>query len=311
MLIAALFLYPIINMMALPVVLFSLFTTVYIDSHYTHISMLHNLRSTYTATLHGLATRLFEANGLQRNFAFTMEYLRQQHPIPQWAGTTDVYSYQQTYLIASGNNWRPRPIFQSYSVFNAKLAEINAGYLLGKDAPDTIIFNIEPIDQRLPSLEDGASWRILLHNYEPVGEFKNTVLLHKKSEPLLITSHVLSTERHQLNERVQLPNIKHPLFAELVIEPTWWGRLALFFFKTSPLEINLELKNGDNKTYRLLGAVSKSGFLLSPLVEDNEEFAELYQPNSLLAKEVRAFTIATKGNTQLFWQSTYDLRLKT
>lgn len=97
-----------------------------------------------------------------------MNYLKARDDFPRLPGTTDIYSYNQTSLIASEMTWSPRPIFQSYSVFTAKMAEINSNYLLSENKPDNILFKIEPIDNRIPSMEDGMSWPILINHYQPV-----------------------------------------------------------------------------------------------------------------------------------------------
>ena len=293
----------------IPIIAFLWFTTFFIDSNYTHLSIRNNLVSTYSATVHGLKTRLFDKNNLHQNFLLSLDYLHQQLPIPELAGSTDIFSYEQTYLIASANHWSPRPVFQSYSVFNAKLALLNAQYLQANKRPDNILLKIEPIDNRLPALEDGSSWPVLLTHYIPTRMYNDFLLLQNKSsrpQYKLLSTH---SKEHFFGEDIPVPNAKHPLFVQIEIKPTWWGRIALFLFKPSDLQISITLKTGEIKQYRFIGAMAQSGFLLSPLIENVNEFALLYQSKDFWQKkQIHSFSIHNNQNSYMnYWQLHFAL----
>ena len=157
-----------------------LITATYIDGQHTHISIANNIRSTYLSSWHGLHNRIRDKNWLKQNFDITMNFLSAQASFPVLKGTVDIYSYDQTYLIASGMHWSPRPVFQSYSVFTPQFAKKNKHHLLSLDRPDTVLFRIEPIDNRIPSLEDGSSWSALINQYQPEGFAHDFLVLHPK-----------------------------------------------------------------------------------------------------------------------------------
>lgn len=171
------------NKVTVPLLALSLYTASYINGHYTKISVRDNFISTYTAAYYGLKNRIQNKNWLKENFSLTMNYLKTQDNFPILPGTTDIYSYNQTSLIASGMQWSPRPIFQSYSVFTANMAEINKNYLLSENKPDNIIFKVEPIDNRIPSMEDGMSWPTLINHYQPV-RLDNDFLFLRKNQSI-------------------------------------------------------------------------------------------------------------------------------
>lgn len=293
-------------------ILFSLNTWSYINSHYTHISIANNFKSTYTAAWFGLEHRIKSPNSFKQDFELAMNFLQQREPFPSLSGTTDIYSSNQSYLIASPNTWSPRPIFQSYSVFTANFAEKNRRHLLGGNRPDHIIFRIEPIDERIPSLEDGSSWPLLIANYQPIG-FKNDFLfLQKKNSIVENPTQLLVSERHFIGENVELPKTTHPLFAEIDIKSTLGGQLAILFFKPVPLQISFELQNGMKKQYRFIRNMAKSGFLLSPLIENTVEFALLYeQADELDAKAVKSFQISFDQGQAWQWAQEYVVHFKT
>lgn len=239
-----------------------------------------------------------------------MNFLREQAGFPILQGTTDIYSYNQTYLISSQNIWSPRPIFQSYSVFNQDLAEDNKKHLQGKHRPDNIIFKIEPIDQRIPSLEDGASWPLLLTNYQPDHSTNDFLFLHKKENPRQTNLTLSKRESHVLGEQVDIPE-KQLLFAKIELKPTVLGTLATILFKPQQLQITLKLNNGTTKQYRLVANMAKSTFLLSPLIEDTLEFSLLYKKNNELnAKKVKSMVIATSQRNNWHWNNTYTIDFK-
>lgn len=282
----------------------------YINGHYTKTSILDNFKSSYSATLHGLKSRIQDPQWLEKNFSLTMNFLRDQADFPLLQGTTDIYSYNQSYLISSQNHWSPRPIFQSYSVFTSSLAEDNKQHLLERQSPDHIIFKIEPIDGRVPSLEDGASWPLLLTHYKPTKLHNGFLFLDKRNAIFQEKELLLSSEHHILGEFVNVPEQKKPVFATIELQPTIWGKLATIFFKSNQLQIILQLKNGTMRHYRLIASMAKSDFLLSPLIENTIEFSSLYQKSDILnEKTVKSFMITTTQDNGWFWNHVYTVNL--
>jgi hypothetical protein len=71
-------------------------------------------------------------------------------------------------------------------------------------------------------------------------------------------------------------------------------------FKTSELRIQVFLENGQSKDYRIVPGMAKSGFILSPLVENTKDFETLISKQSLdTLNQVKTFTIAPVAQ---FWQ---------
>ncbi len=286
-----------------------------IESHYTVVRPLlvyNQFIKTYSSAWCGAIRRLQDSSWPKADFEAAMLKLKSQAHFPVLPGTTDIYSYNQSFLIAAGNTWSPRPIFQSYSVYTRALAEKNKNHLLGETAPDNIIFKVEPIDGRLPSLEDGASWPLLLSDYEPA-QFSNNFLFLKKKEAInqavqLIT---ITSEQCSLGEVVALPAQGGLLFAEATIKPTLIGRLADFFFKPSRIKVTLHLKNGTTKEEALVAGMTQAGFLISPFIENTAEFKSLYDGSEDLdGNKVLSFSIHTSKH-DLCWKSKYTLLLKT
>lgn len=293
----------------------SLIASFYIISNYATITsseLLNNTTSTFSLSWSGIKNRITLENWPRSIFDNALESLKAEANLPVLKGTSDIYSYNQSYLIASGNDWTPRPVFQSYSVYTPALAEMNKQYLLGKNAPDNIIFRVEPIDERMPSIEDGASWPILMTNYRPVHLKNNFLFLEKNKNPEGVSTSSFSVmdEKHKFGDIVELPVSDQPLFAKIEITPTIIGRLASILFKPSQLQLTVELGSGIKKQYRIVSGMAKSGFIVSPLIENTLDFSMLYaDAGPLDEKIVKSISISPKGRNSLLWKNEYAISL--
>ncbi len=298
--------------MNLPIIAIALFAWLIIDGNYIKTStesVTNNVISTYSSMWHGIQKRIGNRNWPGLEFDAAVNSLRKQASFPVLQGTTDIYSYNQSYLISSGSYWSPRPIFQSYSAYTPSLAEKNRRHLLGAQAPDNVIFKVETIDKRFPSMDDGASWPIMMLNYRPTRMENDFLFLQKKENIIDIEEQLkLPSEIHAFGESVLLPYSREPVFAQIEIKPTIWGHIASFLFKSSQLRVILDLNNGMKKEFRIIASMVKSGFVISPLIENTTEFAMLYANKGFLYdKLVKSITIAPRNGRSLFWRTEYTV----
>jgi hypothetical protein len=276
---------------------------------YRHVAHL-----TYTSVWAGIKTRLTQPDELPKQFEAALTKIRVENPLPTLAGTTDIYSFNQSALIASKNQWVPRPVLQSYSVYTETLARVNAEHLHSSKAADNLLVRVEPIDGRLPSLEDGLSWSAMLTRYELASMQTDLAILRKR--PLALEAQALlpvgSAATYKLGERVSVPASSNALFVRLNIQPSLRGRVTSLLYKPSQLQIRVYLKNGQQKVFRLIAGMSKSGFFISPLVESTAEFGLLFSPATALeSKLVYAFTVEAAGGRHIFWKNTFAVQFES
>lgn len=296
------------------VVALSLASLIYSDMNYKSSErelVLDNLVKTYVMAFDGLMARVLTPERLRDRYRASIDAIRKEFSIPTLSGTTDIYSFNQAYLLASANTWSPRPVLQSYQANTPGLALLNNEHLIGSHAPDNVIFKVEPIDDRLASLEDGPSWPTLIANYSPERFDKEFLFLRKSLDtPLHSGWSEIGTAVQVLGARYPLPRSEKPLFAELDIRPTLAGRLISFLYKPEPLSISIELADGRKKVYRLPSQMARAGFLISPHVENTREFALLFGNQAYLANNtVRAIEITTESRGSLFWKPEYTLKI--
>ena len=247
-------------------------------------------------------------DSLQKDFDARISEIKKAASLPILAGTSDIYSFDQSYLIASENKWSPRPIFQSYQAATKTMAQINADHLLGASAPDNIFFAVQTIDGRFPTHDDGLSWPILLQNYAPVKMVNGFLLLKKKSSDAVAMKNISSNE-YKFGEEVEIKNGEEILFTEFEIKPSLLGKLVTIFYKPSQLQIDVTLNDGSTRNFRIISSMVESGFVISPLIENAEEFKLLYgKEKSLRNKIVKSFKISQRGDYGFLWQSSYKVR---
>lgn len=268
----------------------------------------YNLFWTYSNGAEAFRERVLKQPDLTEAFANALTSIATQANLPKLPGTSDIYSFGQAYLLASGNDWHPRPVLQSYSAYTPRLAELDREHLTGPDAPNNIVFRLETIDDRVPSLDDGPSWPIMLADYvaySPPDE--NDYLLLKRGEkttgPKL---RELVDRKAEFDRDVELPQ-GDLLYAQLDLRPSLLGRAALLLYKTKPLRMTVTLASGETRDFRIVSGMAQAGFLLSPVVENTDEFADLFG-NVRALKENAVRSIRINGDP-LFWQSEYDLRI--
>jgi hypothetical protein len=294
------------------IVIIALLTWAFVDFKSAHTSpkrFAENVMSTYSLAWNGIKNRIEDKNWPRSEFDAALKSLKEKADFPVLQGTTDIYSSNQSSLISSGNAWSPRPILQSYSAYTPELAAINRNHLLTDQAPDNVIFKVEPLDERFPSIEDGSSWPILMLNYCPTRIVNDNLFLRKMGAGREINNQLATAaEKHRLGERFNLPHASQPLFAQIDIQPSILGRMASFFFKPSKLQIKLELKDGTKREFRIVSGMAKSGFLISPLIENTTEFGMLYGKGELLdGKLVQSIEIEPRGGMPGQWNAEYSM----
>jgi hypothetical protein len=258
-------------------------------------------------SIKGLTLRIGYPGALAERLNEQMAKLSVVSGFPSVSGTTDVYSYGQTALIASGANWSPRPVFQSYSAYTPKLLELNADHLKSKRAPENIIFRIQPIDGRLPSLEDGLSWPSIFAMYSPV-RLSGEYLVLKRVKNTAPVFNEIKTEVGGFDNSIEVPSYSGGLYMTVDIQQTLLGRLISTLFKPSYLIARFTLANGEAREYRVISSMIKTKFLVSPLVENNKDFLSLFSDADLnQAGKVKSIVFSASESENVIWKPNFKI----
>jgi hypothetical protein len=236
-----------------------------------------------------------------------LEVVRINTRLPKVSGSTDLYNHDLALLIASDNDWHPRPIFQSYAAYSPELASINRNHLL-LDPPDNIFIRVKTIDNRLPTLDDGSSWPIFLSSYKPDSIYGSYLHLVKRDSVYLPSYKIFYDGQHKLNEFIRLPDKDVPAFATIQIHKTVIGSLKNIAYKPEPLYMTLYFDDGTKESFRYIASMGESPFLISPFVSNTTEFLQLFDSKNT-NKRVTFFSLFNNG-LGTDWDQTFRLVLR-
>jgi hypothetical protein len=211
-------------------------------------------------------------------------------------GAVDFLSQNLGVIFLNGLEWRPRPVFQSYSAYNPFLLDANAEFFRSNNAPEYVLFVLAPIDHRLPSSEDGSALLEILHHYRPVKVEKGCILLKRDktmSEPVRATlEHEWSVHFNEVVPIGDYPGRYQTIAFEF--RPTWWGRLRSLLFQPSPLVLQLTTSSGQEMVFRLVPSLVEQGILLNPLLMTNPDILRLY--DGQIGTRVRSLRVISVDN---------------
>lgn len=231
--------------------------------------------------------------------------------------TIDVYP-QHTALVIGRESLRydPRPAFLSLNAHTAALASLNARHLQGEAAPDAVLFRLVPkelsITNRHPAQADGRSWPLLLSRYAIMDGSGEFLLLIRRQSPANIERRLILEADFKFGELVEFPTaLSTLLWAEIDVKRTAVGSLIHAVFKSPHVLIESRTAEDSIHTAQLVPELGRSGFLISPLVQTNSEFAALYRGSEKSVETIRSIRILSPEAPKLFWNTTYTLRLYT
>ena len=207
-------------------------------------------------------------------------------PLPQIAGTVDVYPSDVSALLSHGFSYDPRPMLQSYAAYTPRLAELNAAHLRGDKAPANLLFDIAPIDARLASMEDGLSWIEIWRRYSVSADTGGFLWLQRRPKPLGVAApRLLSTMSATIGVPFKLPDVAcGGVMAAFELRSTLRYRVGSLFWKAPELAVRLSPGDRDKRVEpTLLG----TPFLISPRIETRKDFAGFMQTATVAANDAR------------------------
>ncbi|MEI7295358.1 hypothetical protein WCQ02_24725 [Paraburkholderia tropica] len=215
----------------------------------------------------------FDETHLAAQYEHHRSEIAKADPLPKVDGSVDVYPTELAAVFANGLNWAGRPIFQSYSVYTPSLDRINAEHLIGPHGPQHIFFEVAPVDGRLPSTEDAASWPILLSGYK-ITDYRSRFLQLDRNAGVIAApiQTMVASGTYRLNEVIHVPQSDRPVIARVGISQSMLGRLTSVAFRSARMLIEVTTDDGIVHTQRYIPEMGQSGFVLSPYVGSTNDF---------------------------------------
>lgn len=222
--------------------------------------------------------------------------------------SVDVISYGQRAVMANEWNWTPRPVFQSYAAGSPRLQQLNADFFNSPKAPTYILYQLETIDDRLPTLDDGLSMRSLLSWYNPIGSEDTYQLLKRREVPRQVIESSSQRIQAKLGDQIPVANSDTKyVFAKVKVELSVIGRIEALLTRSQRLEIAVTIDNTVTHYYRFVPSMGTSEFLLSPLPEEAAEIPSLI--NNTLDRRITSFAIVNNNLSTHAYRAAIDVEL--
>jgi len=225
--------------------------------------------------------------GAQR--AQQREALRRQYDLPIFrrlvgSERVDLFGCNQAVLLLNAFNYAPRPVFQSYAAYTPPLQQANEAFYLGVTAPRFVMLGLCPIDQHYPTSEDALALLALLRHYRPVAAEKSFVLMQRADVVPVAAPPVSSAAVLVKPEQwIDVPAAGAPMRIHLDYGLSLAGRLHALFLREPSLSLEVETADKQVRAFRLVRPVARSGFLLSPLLLEDEDYLRWYYNLDVLA----------------------------
>jgi len=218
-------------------------------------------------------------------------------------GSADVYPLSQTVALPQGLTCRPRPVFQSFSAYTPALAEMNAAHLRSDRAADHILFDVWTIDGRFPSQDDSLSWPELFTRYDIKRMAGQYILMEKSVTPRHYELIPIAETVAKFDEGINIPSMSGgPIWVRIDIARSLWGNVMTTLYRPPRVSLTVFTRSGRAYGGRLITAMARAGFLLSPLVENRQSFFSLASTNwqrELADLEVTSARISTDGGKEV------------
>jgi hypothetical protein len=142
-------------------------------------------------------------------------------------------------------------------------------------------------------LEDGISMYTIYSNYKFTLDFDNFILLKKNKMTNRFYSLVESAS-FETNLRDPIYLIEgSTIFSKIFIQPTFFGKFLNLLFKNPQVSIKIFFDNGDYKVYRLIPGMAKSGFIISPFIQNTSDLKYFFTYQNEKLKKPKYFVIDT------------------
>jgi len=208
---------------------------------------------------------------------------REQFALPKIRATVkdagvDSLSDSQGILFLNELNWKPRPVMQSHATVTAALIEANADFYRSAKAPEFVITQFHPIDDRPISAEDPLALIEILARYKPVLIEREFLLLRRQPEAALAAPVLLLEKTMSQDEVLDLSAWRGKLLmAKIDLGYTAWGSLFKFVWKPPEVYLNATVAGDGTYSKRLIPSMVRSGFLLQPFLAMESDFVDHYR----------------------------------
>jgi len=215
----------------------------------------------------------------------------------------DIIPWEISLVPANQLNWKPRPIFQSYSAYTKSLDNLNFESYV-KEPRDYVFYDFTAIDGRHPFFDEPKTFFHVFCNYGTSADasnfintknLSNLILLGKRNSSLC-SSNSLS-DKSSITWSTDYPMKiydKALTRASIKFKYSLIGKIYKAIFRAPPAMMKINYLDGDQKTYRIITENSENGVIVSHLPRNASEALSFLQGQ--LPARVISFSFQTTNS---------------
>lgn len=192
--------------------------------------------------------------------------------------TVDIFTIDAALAGYYVLNWRPRPIFQSYSAYTASLDLLNERFLDGKEAPEFLLCAPKGFVGASAVLFEPATFRKILTGYSAVAKDSDFWVLKRKDKIETVVEEKIASGAAPLGGRIAFPmDDRYHMFARIYVKYNLMGKIIRLLFRPPNLFIQFYRGGMPGKRYRFyfnaVNGINLNPFVNNAAPEETNEFA--------------------------------------
>lgn len=206
----------------------------------------------------------------------------------------DIFPWDSEYLIENHLNYKPRPVFQSFSSYTKYLQEVNYAYY-EHHAPTYIIYDYETIDERYPFNDDILINFFICKNYTFADSFVSNgrwrTLLKRKVPVVPIKQEIPKSGEFALGQDIP---VDWAMMMRMNLEFTAKGKFESAYYRTPKVQIWMQRENATWVKYKVSKEVLKAGICVDRWVNNNHDFVKYMKDRFSLDRITKVRIVANK-----------------
>ena len=208
-------------------------------------------------------------------------------------GTVEAVSWSIDAIAASGLNWRPRPVIQTYAAYTPRLDLLNAAHVDSSRGADYCVLTWGSVDGRHPFFDDPASWRQTLNWYDITLVESTRSLMSRRKVPRYGDAVPFASSSAAWGRPVRVPDARGMLVVNADLTQSLAGKLRQILFRETEVFLEVKYRSGNRLLYRTVPANLTNGFIIDPFPSTLAELSDLMRPPGNTADRVESFTLST------------------
>lgn len=215
--------------------------------------------------------------------------------------TADVVPTEISRVFFNGLHYDPRPVIQSYAVYDGWLDSLNSAKYKSASAPEFLLFNIAPTDWRPPFYDEARTSLAVLQRYRLMEKVQGVLVLKKRDRPIPMGPAGQPEEIvAKLGQEIRLKKSRDIQFAKIYVKYSLWGRLRRLVDKPPVLEITITPEGGAPHTFRAIKPILEGGVILNKFVDNEDEFKLFMLSQGRMATGVEKIKIDGENGSKGF-----------